>query len=842
MSAPTCVAFSPDGKTLAVGGQWGGLTLYDTVTRQIKLHRQTNSSSHDLFAVVFSSDGKTLATLNSNGSVKLWDSDTLLLRASIIAHTQVTRGFAVSPDGNSLASGSYDGTVKLWDTVTGQERLTFKPPSAPISLAFSPDGNSLAIGYGQVILLHAATHPEARARKIHADPDDPDNPLMLNARGDQLWKTGNMVEAEATYRRALVLLERGIREYPDPDQARQELIRAACTLGALLSATGREHDAEPFRRQAQELVRQLPPEARLAAAEKLYATGESLRDAGLTPAATSAYALVTAIESDEAQLNLVRGRAFFALGQYEKAVAVLSPLQGDPSVASKLVQPILIAQYRVGNHQAVIETASKAHRRAVNNAEFNPLVLALAHAKRGDQAAASKWYLIGLMHLHRNKTEDRELVSLRTEAARLLGLSEQLTPEEQQAAIDNGRYLTLVIEVAPEAVWAYYQRGLHLSAKKEWERAIEDYSKAISLLPSEPVLWFQRARAYRQLRKWDLALANYTQVIELNPKDIHARNERGIVYENGFGNHEAAISDYSKAIELYPGSAVLWFNRGMARMWLRQWAEAITDFDQAIKLNRNEVRYWSNRGYCNLQLGRNQLAIADYTQAIKLDPKQPGFWQSRATAYYRLGEYDKAIPDLTRAIELAPKNATLLVDRANNYAWLGQRKEALADLDKALEVGPPAYAATVHWTRASFFNDLFGPEHRDPKAAMEAAKKALAIAPKNGVAWSCLGRAQYHAGDYKSALESLTKATDLRTDTGPHLVFRAMVHWKLRQPDEARRWYSEWAGWLELNRATWENNRPLAEIWDRYRAEAMALWGSAIPDIAPLPHAVPAPK
>lgn len=210
--------------------------------------------------------------------------------------------------------------------------------------------------------------------------------------------------------------------------------------------------------------------------------------------------------------------------------------------------------------------------------------------------------------------------------------------------------------------------------------------------------------------------------------------------------------------------------------------------------------------------------------------------------HYRLGEYDKARTDFTEVVVLDPKTAGPLVERANVHARLGRREDARADLDRALEVGSPAYAATVHQTLAFFLNDGFGPEHRGAKGAMEAARKALAIAPKSGVAWSSLGRAQYLVGDYKSALESLTKATDLRTGNGPHLVFRAMVHWKLGQHDEARRWYAQWAGRLELNRATWEGNRPLAEIWNRYRAEAVALWGGAIPEPAPPPREVPAPK
>jgi WD40 repeat protein len=52
---------------------------------------------------------------------------------------------AFSPDGKRLASGSLDQTVRLWDAERGQEVLTLKGHSDPVSaVAFSPDGTRLA--------------------------------------------------------------------------------------------------------------------------------------------------------------------------------------------------------------------------------------------------------------------------------------------------------------------------------------------------------------------------------------------------------------------------------------------------------------------------------------------------------------------------------------------------------------------------------------------------------------------------------------------------------------------------------------------------------------------------
>jgi WD40 repeat protein/tetratricopeptide (TPR) repeat protein/serine/threonine protein kinase len=851
LSAPSasCLRFSRDGQRLTIGTQFTGLYVFDVTTRERKFFLpQVDSSGAALFAMDLSSDGRTLAAVVGFGTVKIWDGDTMILRASVTAHTQETWGLAISPDGRTLATASIDGTVKLWDTFTGQERLSFRPPvspkstAVPFTVAFSPDGRTLAIGCGQVYLLHAATSPEARRRKIQPDPDDPDSPVMLNARAAQMWKNGNVEEAEASYRRALGLLEQAIVDSPDLDQARYELSRGACTLSALLSSDGRPAEAERYRLLAEEQLRQLPPESRLSAAERLCATGESLQRGGLEIAADSIYALVASISSDEANLSAIRGRAHFARGQYEKAVSEWSPLFRDPSAPYQLVESFVLAHYRTANYQAVIATARAANRGGTAKVPCNPFVLAMALAKRGDQSAARQWYLIGRMRLYRSESLEAEQISLRAETAQLLGLPEELTADEKRIAADWRNFLTLVIEADPEAAWVHYQRGLHFASANEWEKAVEDYSRAIAMLPERGVVRQHRARAYRQLKRWDLAIADYSEAIKLDPGNVNAWNERGLVYFNGLGNVQAAIRDYSKAIEMSPGNTALWFNRGVARNRLRRWADASADFDEAIKLNANFTRSWSERGYSNLQLGRNDGAVADYSKAIELDSKQVGCWQYRAAAYHRLGKYHTAIADLTKGLELVPNDGILLLERAGNHAPLGHRNEARADLDEALKHASPQLAATVHQTLAYFLNDGFGPEHRDPKGASEAARKALSIAPKNGLAWGSLGRAQYLAGDFKSALDSLTKATDLRSDVGPHFVFRAMAHWKLGQPDESRRWYSRWAMRMEESRASWEGNRPVAVIWDRYRSEAAALWGSAISEPAPPPRAVPSPR
>jgi WD40 repeat protein len=137
-------AFSPDGKTLVVGGsRW--VTLFDISTRAVLRKLQGHSKTVSWLDI--SRDGSKLATAGKDGTVRLWDLRTgkaLPQRFAAEARRSLW-GVAFSPDGVKLAACS-NSEVYLWDVQTGKldDQLRVQSPRLFTRVAFSPNGSLFA--------------------------------------------------------------------------------------------------------------------------------------------------------------------------------------------------------------------------------------------------------------------------------------------------------------------------------------------------------------------------------------------------------------------------------------------------------------------------------------------------------------------------------------------------------------------------------------------------------------------------------------------------------------------------------------------------------------------------
>ncbi|MGO9462916.1 MAG: WD40 repeat domain-containing serine/threonine protein kinase [Isosphaeraceae bacterium] len=115
-----CLAFSPDGSTLASGGYDRSAAFWNVASWTLR--RRLLDHDFPVYAVAFSPDGRILAAgegdyrhVDQPGQVKLWDVSSGHNLATLREHQGGIIGAAFSPDDKTLATASADFTAKLWN-------------------------------------------------------------------------------------------------------------------------------------------------------------------------------------------------------------------------------------------------------------------------------------------------------------------------------------------------------------------------------------------------------------------------------------------------------------------------------------------------------------------------------------------------------------------------------------------------------------------------------------------------------------------------------------------------------------------------------------------------------
>jgi WD40 repeat protein len=139
------LAYSPDGTTLATGSDDRTIRLWKTGNGR---HTATLTGHAGwVLAVAFSPDGTTLATGSDDRTIRLWETANYRVLHVLAGHTDAVRAVTFSPDGTTLATGGTDRTIRFWETTGGRQTATLTGHTDAVrAVAFSPDGTTLATG------------------------------------------------------------------------------------------------------------------------------------------------------------------------------------------------------------------------------------------------------------------------------------------------------------------------------------------------------------------------------------------------------------------------------------------------------------------------------------------------------------------------------------------------------------------------------------------------------------------------------------------------------------------------------------------------------------------------
>ena len=183
-----------------------------------------------------------------------------------------------------------------------------------------------------------------------------------------------------------------------------------------------------------------------------------------------------------------------------------------------------------------------------------------------------------------------------------------------------------------EATWEIlFQRGISQSLIKQYTNAVNTFTEAIQLNPTNPFLYINRATTRAEMIDFISSIDNSYQNITLDSdpaKRLHNSGTRTYSYDE-------AIEDINKAIKLYPDFAEAYYNRANLMAVSGKLPEAYDDYTRAIELEPNLGEAYYNRGLVQIFMKDTRKGCLDLSKAGELGIEAA----YEVLRQFRIGEY-----------------------------------------------------------------------------------------------------------------------------------------------------------------------------------------------------------
>lgn len=214
------------------------------------------------------------------------------------------------------------------------------------------------------------------------------------------------------------------------------------------------------------------------------------------------------------------------------------------------------------------------------------------------------------------------------------------------------------VKLFPRLSEPFYQRGRIYFEKALYIKAIEDYSKAISI-ERISTYYTSRGIAYIKLNQNDKVIEDLTIASKLDPTSFTPWTYLGVAYTKA-ENYGQAIISLNKAVELFDGDAYSYYYLGLAHYYLGEWAKANDALTKAVNLNpKKSIKHlvYELRGRTLFKTGDFYGAINDLKITTELAPNDPAPYLLKGKAELEVGLKNEALKSFNQAKKLGSAEA-----------------------------------------------------------------------------------------------------------------------------------------------------------------------------------------
>ncbi|TET21634.1 MAG: tetratricopeptide repeat protein [Candidatus Cloacimonadota bacterium] len=236
----------------------------------------------------------------------------------------------------------------------------------------------------------------------------------------------------------------------------------------------------------------------------------------------------------------------------------------------------------------------------------------------------------------------------------------------------------------------YYAAGNKLFRDGEYEKALEQYTRAIQLDPRNANYYASRGAAYGKLDLYVEGLEELKKAVSVNPKV----EEPYFLIESFFAELEGiddALLYFSERNKVTPNNAVIHVNLGYIYYRKGELETATAEMRKAIEIDSVYPLAYSGLGVVYLSDNKDSKARAAFEKALAIRPDYPEAHLYLGIIYRRAGKESESKEEIEKAYALKPQLKT--VDLAGTLPIRG-RKSAIpilsllpVDFQRGVDVG-----------------------------------------------------------------------------------------------------------------------------------------------------------
>lgn len=186
---------------------------------------------------------------------------------------------------------------------------------------------------------------------------------------------------------------------------------------------------------------------------------------------------------------------------------------------------------------------------------------------------------------------------------------------------------------------------------------------------------------------WKDEYTLWKDAVDKAPYSARAHDNLGLAYINR-REHEKAIAEFNKTIELQPRYYLAYYNAGVVYQLLNRLDLARSSYETCLKINPQNFRAYYNLGILYKKEGELDKAVSAYENAISLDPRHPFVYNNLGVVFMEKREGDRAEQTFKRAAEIDPGYVSAYFNLGNLYYRTGRYNLAVEAYRTVLKLQP----------------------------------------------------------------------------------------------------------------------------------------------------------